>query len=316
MFTKYWRSYPWFLQLFLFVATMLIIMSLGIMFMQRALPSLTGIPLKELLSVNAESSARVVQVAHYAQIIGNLTLFTIPCLLFAYLTHPKPFQYLGLRKPGKPVQWLLVAGIMIGFLFTSLYLQEWVSRMIRFPKWMQDMQQQNNSQFQGMLSLKSFGGFMLMFFTMAILPPLGEELMFRGILFRFSHKSTKKIVPSMIITAAFFMLMHPNPQGAVFIFSAGLLLAGIYYLTGSLWCSIFAHFLYNGIQVVYSYWANNHLTKEQVAAATGLPVYAALAGAVLFGFSFYALLKNKTPLAANWTDDYLGENKTAEIHQP
>lgn len=312
MFTKYWRTYPWFLQLFLFVMLMFIIMSLGSIVVQKVLPTLTGVSLKQLQSVDKHSSPHVISVAHYAQIIGNLSLFTIPCLLFAYLTHPKPVRYLGLRKPGKPLHWALVAGTMVGFLFVSLYLQEFISRIFPFPKWMQDMQEKNNSQMLGMLSLKSFGGFLLTFLAMAILPPVGEELMFRGILFRFAHKSTKKLVPPMIITALFFMLMHPNPQGWIFIFSAGLLLAYIYYVTGSLWCSIFAHFIYNGIQVVYSYWANNNLSPEQLAKAGGMPVYAALAGAALFGICFYALVKNKTALAPNWSDDYLGEEQFKE----
>lgn len=309
MFTKYWRSYPWPLQLLLFVLLMMIVMTLGVAVTQKLIPATTGVSLKEISSLSPQSSQHIIKVSHYAQIIGSLSLFTIPCLLFAYLTHPRPFQYLGLRKPGKPIQWLLVAGVMLGFLFLSIYLENLIMSHIKLSKGMQEMQNQNNNQMKGMLSLKSTGGFILTFFSMAILTPFSEEVMFRGTLFRFAHKSTRRTIFPIVITAVLFMFVHENPYGMPFIFIAGVLLACMYYFTGSLWCSILAHFLYNGVQVVYSYIAVNQPAGAVTKADENLPLWLAVSGGIVFFVSLYALIKNKTPLPYNWSDDYLGEQR-------
>ena len=121
---------------------------------------------------------------------------------------------------------------------------------------------------------------------------------------RFVKKRTRTMVIPVLFTAAVFSYAHTNIYGFLSIFIAGIMLAVIYYLTHSLWCGILGHFFFNGSQVILSYLGKSNATIKAFAESSTVPVYFVLAGAVVFGISFYLLWKNKTPLADNWTDDF------------
>src|SRR5687768_310389 len=93
MFNRYWREYPWYFQLgqyvvFVFIFVMLFGGVVGPLIALR-------IPDSWLSNVVAAG-------------FGHFGSFTAPALLFAYLTHPRPLGYLGLRPPGRNVHWGLV----------------------------------------------------------------------------------------------------------------------------------------------------------------------------------------------------------------
>lgn len=309
MFTRYWRTYPWFLQLFLFAMMVLTFSSLGSYVVLAFLPKLTGgITLAEALKLGPNSPVAIARAALLVQAITHASAFAIPCLVFAYLMHPKAGTYLGLRAPGQPLHWLVVPGIMIGFLLFSLYLESWLVQHVHLQGWMKKMQDQNNDQMAGMLGLKSTPDLIKAIAIMAALPALGEELMFRGILMRFAHQRNKKRVFPVIISALLFTALHANPLGMPFIFSAGIILALIYWLTGSLWCSILGHFVYNGIQVVAVFLSNT-------GGETQVPAYIPVIGLALFLGCGYALIKTQRPLPPDWSDDFAGDKQdTVKVH--
>ena len=108
----------------------------------------------------------------------------------------------------------------------------------------------------------------------------------------------------VLLTAGVFALAHSQVYGLISIFLAGVLLAVIYNLTGSLWCSILAHLFFNGTQIILSYAGNNNAAIKQYMNNTEIPYYLVIGGAAVFCISFYLLIKNKTPLPPNWTNDY------------
>ena len=86
-----------------------------------------------------------------------------------------------------------------------------------------------------------------------------------------------------------------------------MILALVYYLTGSIWCSILAHLLNNGLQVVLMYLSSENETINAVKESEQLPFYIPLGGLVLFIVCLYGLLKEKTPLSPGWSNDYTQE---------
>ncbi len=133
---------------------------------------------------------------------------------------------------------------------------------------------------------------------------MGEEMFFRGVLMRFAKKKSANMLFPVLSTAALFALVHFNIYGFVSIFLAGILLAVIYNLTGSLWCSILAHLFFNGFQIILSYTSNNSPALKAYMENTNIPNYLVVSGLILFCISFYLLLKNKTPLPLDWTNDF------------
>jgi membrane protease YdiL (CAAX protease family) len=87
----------------------------------------------------------------------------------------------------------------------------------------------------------------LMFTQIAILPPLVEELMFRGIFFR-SLSSRMTIPAAVILSSTLFALLHPQlPLGFLGIFILGIIFNLLYIKRGSLLPGMIAHALNNGV---------------------------------------------------------------------
>jgi hypothetical protein len=305
---RYWRSYPWPLQLFLLLLMVMTLASLMSAVAFVLVPAITGHRVVETVSVTADSARSLVHAALWSQALVSAGLFLLPSLLFAYLSHPSAKTYLGLRGAGKSVQWPLVFGVMIGAAPVFLAL-EGISRKL-LPA-TSEAQGANDRLTQAFLQTKSPAEMLGVLIVIALLPALGEELFFRGVLFRFVSKRSRSIWFPIVATAVFFAAIHYNPAGLFPIFLAGILLAGIYWLTGSLWCSILAHFINNALQVALTYAARNNAGLKAILEQDFLPIGVIIGGAILFALSFYLLWKNRTPLRDGWASDTALETGTA-----
>jgi membrane protease YdiL (CAAX protease family) len=147
---------------------------------------------------------------------------------------------------------------------------------------------------------------------MAILPAAGEELFFRGILMRFIKKRSRSITFPIIISALMFALVHFSVYGFVPILLSGILLGLIYYLTGSILCSMLFHMLNNGLQIIAVYMGNSNPAIKHAIDSNWVPPYILIGGLLLAGISLYLLWKNRTPLPPDWANDYTQEEIAAE----
>ena len=308
---RYFRSYPWGLQLLLFILMVFTFMSSAGVIILLVLTKMTGFLPAQLATIGPDSPAALVNVGIMVQGIQSIFIFVLSALLFAYLSTPRPAQYLGLRAPGKNIQVLLVIFIMLGAT-PVLQMIEGIISTINFGPKIKAAQEASDNMFNAFLNMPSFGSFIKVFVIMAIIPAFGEELFFRGVLMRFAKQRSRNMLFPILFTAAVFAYSHSNIYGFVSIFFAGILLAVIYNLTGSIWCSIVGHFTFNGMQVILSYMSNHNAAVKDFMAKSSVPVYLVIAGAIVFSSSFYLLLKNKTPLPANWSDNFSRE----EISQP
>lgn len=287
------------LMLFLLIFTMA---SFFTVIASVAVPALTGHSLAEALQVSKESPRSLINTALLSQALSHAGLFLIPSLLFAYLSHPTPRPYLGLRAPGRPVHWLLVPLCIIGaapvFLGMDALMRQWLSLDQTAA------QQANDRLTEAFLFTQTPGQLFFSLFVVALLPALGEELFFRGVLYRFVAKRIPNQWFPVVASAAFFAAVHYNPSGLPAIFLAGILFALFYYLTGSLLPGILAHFLYNGGQVLLLYFAR-HRSDLLTALESGasIPAVYVLGGLVVFGISFFLLWKTRTPLLPGWAAD-------------
>jgi membrane protease YdiL (CAAX protease family) len=275
------------------------------------LPGITGIPVEQIKGITVSSPVAVVKAFLLMQGMTNFFVFALSAFIFAYLSHPEPAKYLGLRAPGKPIQWVLTVIVILGAMPLVMGLQQLIS-LIDFRPDIKAAQKLNDDTMEAVLNMPDFKSFLAVFTAVAIIPALGEELFFRGVLMRFAKKKSTSMVMPVIFTAAVFAYTHTNIYGLASIFLAGVLLAAIYYLTGSLWCSILAHMCFNGLQIVLCYLGNGNSTIKAFASSGSVPVSFIIAGAVVFSASFYLLLKNKTPLPPNWSDDFTRE-ELAEV---
>ena len=98
------------------------------------------------------------------------------------------------------------------------------------------------------LSMEQMSDMPLLLFvlTTGVLPAFFEELVCRGMMLDGYRETPTWYM--LIIPALFFGLLHMNFQQISYAFLAGIFLAYLVHITGSIWASITAHFIVNGFQ--------------------------------------------------------------------
>ncbi|MBE0647555.1 MAG: CPBP family intramembrane metalloprotease [Bacteroidales bacterium] len=232
---------------------------------------LFGISLTETLSLVADySNPRAISLLKYLQIIQEVGIFIVPPLLAAFLFAFKPLQYLKLTNSGKWESWVLAAIIMITSipaisqlieLNETMQLPEWLAGM---EQWMQHAEEQAKELTEAFLEVNTLGGFLLNILMIAILPAIGEELLFRGLLQRLFHEWLGNIHIAIILTGVLFGAMHLQFYGILPRVVLGILFGYLFYWSGSLWIPIFAHFLNNAVAVTVSFLEKNGMTSTSL----------------------------------------------------
>jgi membrane protease YdiL (CAAX protease family) len=182
------------------------------------------------------------------QLFTAVGLFITPTLLYAYLCN---FD-LRLRLNFSRQTLLLAIAIMLLINPFISFLYEW-NMSFNLPDWLiaYDLKaEQMTKSFMRMNSLPDLGFNLL---VLAIVPAIGEELLFRGYLQQKCEKWLGKPQLAIIITAILFSAIHLQFQGFLPRFILGLVLGYFMYWSGSLWLPIIAHFCNNAMAVIFVY---------------------------------------------------------------
>jgi membrane protease YdiL (CAAX protease family) len=103
------------------------------------------------------------------------------------------------------------------------------------------------------LKMPTIGSFLFNIFMIALLPAIGEEFMFRGLLQRLLKEWLGNIHLAIFISAFLFSALHMQFYGFFPRMLLGIMFGYLFYWSGSLWVPICAHFINNGSAVIFSY---------------------------------------------------------------
>jgi uncharacterized protein len=198
----------------------------------------------------------MLSLLRYLQIINTIGLFVLPPFIFAFLISKRPLQYLSLRQSPCLISLILgIGAIMAGlpFLHWTLGLNE----MLSLPEWLagvEDWMRRSEDQARALTELllgtSSPGGLMINMLMIAVLPALGEELLFRGVLLRLFREWSGSAHLAVIITAFLFSTLHLQFFGFLPRFLLGLLLGYAFVWSKTIWVPVLLHFFNNGFAVV------------------------------------------------------------------
>jgi membrane protease YdiL (CAAX protease family) len=229
----------------------------------------------------------------FFQILQSAGLFIFPALLAGFLFENNTFGYGGLKKFPKPVVFLLVTGIM----FASLPMINWLSsvnEMMRLPtalggleQWMKDTEEEAGKITEAFLDVSTAGGFLVNLLMIAIIPAIGEELFFRGVLQRLLGEWFKNRHVAIFLTAFIFGAIHMQFYGLLPRVMLGLMFGYFYVWTDSLWVPVLAHFLNNGAAVVVSFMAGRGLIKTSYEDFGSTDNVFLITGSILFTLSLF-----------------------------
>ena len=197
---------------------------------------------------------------YVAQFINELGLFIFTPLLYVFLFEkPSVGSHLKLnRVPGVLVLFLSAITIYTILPFIN-FLSDW-NAQLSLPKvfagiqqWMVAKEAQADQITTVMLSVKSMHGLIVNLFVVALMPALGEELMFRGVLQQLLQSWTKRTHVAVILTAVIFSAIHMQFFGFLPRLVLGLLLGYLFVYTRSLWVPMLVHFINNASSVIIYY---------------------------------------------------------------
>lgn len=244
-------------------------------------------------------------VAKFTQIISHLGTFTISALLFALVVSKNSFSYLGLNKNAKyqtvviTILLTFVVSPWVGYIYDlnqTLQLPDFLAGVQRWMKNSEDLAMKLTDAF---LSKPSAAGFSVNMLMIALIPAIGEELLFRGVLQRLFKEWFGNVHVAVFVTALLFSAMHLQFYGFFPRFALGLLFGYIYVWTGNLWLPIIAHLINNGMAVLVSYLYELQLssvTAEEFGKTESMVwVWLSVVGTIGLCYLMYKIEKKKNP---------------------
>jgi membrane protease YdiL (CAAX protease family) len=220
------------------------------------LPSLFAIKFSELSIFLADySNPKSVNALKFLQFFTSVGLFIVPPLLFAFLT----LFHLQLKhKINRQSVLLAIAIMLIVNPFVS-YLMQW-NQSLFLPEclegvqmWMEESEQKAMQITQVFLAMSSIGDLLINLFLIALIPAIGEELLFRGVLQQLFAKWTGKIHLAIFISAFLFSAIHMQFFGFLPRFVLGLVLGYMFFWSKNLWLPILAHFTNNALAIIFTF---------------------------------------------------------------
>ena len=211
------------------------------------------------------------------------------------------------EQPFYILPFVLVIIIVIVFMGLNSIFIEW-NQNFKFPEalgWEESLRAMENQLTELTAFLTTFDStsqIIIAFIVIAILPAIGEELVFRGILQKELFRGTKNIHLSIWIAAAIFSGIHMQFYGFVPRMLLGALFGYLYHWSGNLTLSMLAHFVNNGVTVIALYLHQQKVIDIDIESTQSAPWQAVLFSAIftivlLYTFRKFYQQKNLTTIA-------------------
>ena len=208
-------------------------------------------------------------VIQYLQIVNTIGLFLLPAIIFSLFAGRSPVRYLSMEV--KPAMFSLVFGsaVIVSILPFIAWLAE-INGAMSFPEWLSGVEEwMRRSEDQAMeltemfLSTATVGGLIINLIMIAVLPALGEEFLFRGVVLRLFREWTKNPHLAVLISAFLFSALHLQFYGFLPRFVLGVVLGYLFVWTRSIWIPVIIHFVNNAIAVIGGwYYARGSIDKD------------------------------------------------------
>lgn len=211
-----------------------------------------------------------ISILRSSQMLYTLTLFLIPALLIAFFYSKNPLKYIGLTKSAIPANYLNAIIVMI-FAFPVVNALAAINGSINLPaafsgieNSMIEMEEKAKLVTEKILFVNSTKLLFLNLFMVALLPAIGEELIFRGILQKHFIQLTKNKHFGIFLTAFIFSAIHLQFLTFFPRLFLGIILGYFYVWSKSLWLPIVAHFTNNAFAVILVYYSHvNNLSLDK-----------------------------------------------------
>jgi uncharacterized protein len=237
----------------------------------------------------------VIKSLKFVQVVQSISFFIIPSLIFTYAITHSPLNYLKMNRPLSQRSVLLVILAML----VAVPLINWmaaVNKLMDLPdwlagmeKWMKESELTAEKLTHSFLIMNGPADLFLTIFLMALLPAIGEEMLFRGVVQRLFADWTKSVHAGIVLSAILFSAIHMQFYGFLPRMVLGMYLGYLFAWSGSLWLPIIAHFVNNAAAVTFEYVNRNSslkLNSDEIGARSSDLVILAACAVVFSAISY------------------------------
>ncbi|HRZ41808.1 MAG TPA: type II CAAX endopeptidase family protein [Bacteroidales bacterium] len=192
-------------------------------------------------------------ILYITQISSQIGLFLLPPFLFIRLyriANPHSPEWFP-KKPTLPAILLTLPLVIL-----SLPLISWLTDLnmsIPLPDPLIRAEEDAGALTQIFFHHQTPGRFLVNLLMIAVIPAIGEEFFFRGVLQQQLRAGLRNPHVAVFITALVFSFFHFQFQGFIPRMFLGLLFGYLMVWSGSVWLPVAAHFINNGSAVVVEY---------------------------------------------------------------
>jgi membrane protease YdiL (CAAX protease family) len=221
------------------------------------------------------------------QILSSIGTFILPPIVLALTERKKLTDFYGFKQP-KFLFIILVLAIMIVSMPFMEWTVIWNQKMVlpdflqKIEEWMKEKEAVAMKMTIQLITVRSNFDFIVNLVMIAVLPAIGEELMFRGGVQRSLNRAFNNPHLAIWLSAIIFSAIHLQFYGFVPRMLLGAGFGYLYYYSGSIWYAILAHFINNAYAVCAAfYMQKHHMPLDKADEPIGFPWYGYLISAII-----------------------------------
>lgn len=207
-------------------------------------------------------------------------------LFFWYIIEKQTVNTLSFHEV-KPIVFIVVALLVIGFMGFDALIIEWNQGMVLpeamkgIEKWMKNSEEATGEMTKFLTTFKTPSQLIVALVVVAVLAGISEELLFRGVLQNITLRAFGNPHVAIWFAAFTFSFIHLQFYGFFPRMLLGALFGYLYYWTKNLWVPMFAHFVNNGFTLLMAYLYSTKAVKIDIEDTKSVPLSMAL-GSLLF----------------------------------
>ena len=240
-------------------AAFIIMVSFLVLFVVSILAAIPFVGFSEMLeSLSGANLTKPSAIAllKYFQVIQSIGMFVLPPFIIAYLYDGNVVKYLKLDKVISLKIFLIgILAVIASGPFVA-YLGE-INEKLQLPgflsgveEWMRTMEESAAAIIERFIQVETVWGLLFNIFMIAVIPAVGEELLFRGVIQKIFTNMTRNYHLGIWISAFLFSALHMQFFGFLPRMFLGAVFGYLLVYSGSIWLPILAHFLNNAVGVL------------------------------------------------------------------
>jgi membrane protease YdiL (CAAX protease family) len=268
-----------------------IVITVGLIFqlfgMITAAP-LFGIRITEIFSLDPSADQQHLNALKYIQVIGALGTFIFSSFLLSFLYTGSWTKYFTFRiRLSGSLLILVVLIIIAGLPFINFLTELNMKMSLPFEQvetLLRNLEEETEALMMQLIRAENVFGLMVNLFMIAVIPAIGEELVFRGLLQRHFTEWFKNGHLAILVTSIIFSLVHFQLFSFLPRFFLGIILGYFLYYGKSIWYPVIGHFVNNGIGVVFYYFYLQERSGdalEEIGTNNMMPITALYSGLLL-----------------------------------